>query len=315
MRDADEKTLPPRPTIFRQLVAIALLTAIGMTIFESVKQAIHPRISIWESHVVTIFFSAIVAAAAGTIVLRRIHAAHLSAVNEMRKTEAERAGRLASLGTLATGLAHEIKNPLAAILTSAQAARNLKDRPDSDEKLKQSLQNVVDSAMRCNEIVDKLRAFGGGRPAEMQASNLNEVARNAVESSRAFCESRQARIELALQDDLLQVMISSVQIEMLLVNLICNAAQAAETGVLITIRTERTRDGVRLAVQDNGRGISEEAKRRAFEPFYSTRHNEGGMGLGLSIAHGIVVNHLGSINIDGAVGKGTTVTVELPAAG
>jgi signal transduction histidine kinase len=285
----------------------------GMIIFETVKQVVHPQISIWQSHIVTILFSTMVAVAAGTLVLRRIHAAHRAAVLEMKRAERERAVRLASLGTLATGLAHEMKNPLAAILTSAQAALILKDKASHGEKLAKSLQNMVDSATRCNEIVDKLRVFAGGQSTEKKPCDLNEIVRSAAESSRTSCASDHAHIELAVQRNLPPVPMNAVGIELLLVNLIHNAAQAGEA-VQITIRTEQTRDGVRLTVEDNGRGINEDAKRRAFEPFFSTRHDQGGMGLGLSIAHGIVADHNGSIHIDGEPGKGTTVTVELPIA-
>ena len=310
----DENKRPARSALPRQLILIALLTLVGMTIFECAKQIVHPQISIWQSHLVTILFSTIVAVVAGTIVLRRNHAAHRAAVDEIKRTEAERAGRLSSLSTLATGLAHEIKNPLAAMLTSAHAAFNLKDKPDEGDKLARSLKNVVDSATRCNEIVDKLRKFAGRQQSEQQSGDLTEIIRSAAESTRAFCADHNALVELAIQQDLPPLSINAVEIELLLINLIHNAAEAAASAVQIKIRAEQIPNAVRLTVQDNGPGISEEVKQRAFEPFYSTRHDKGGMGLGLSIAHGIVADHNGSIRIDGEIGKGTTVTVELPFA-
>ena len=224
-----------------------------------------------------------------------------------------RAERLASVGTLATGLVHEIKNPLAALQIAALAALNNKDEGVSNGKLERSLRNVAESATRCNEIVKKLQRFVGGQNTERQSDDLNEVIRRATESTRAFCENQNARIEWTAQQDLPPVAMCGLEIELLLVNLIHNAAQAGEAGTQITICTHRTPDSVGIAVRDNGPGICEETAQRAFEPFYSTRHSEGGMGLGLSIAYGIVVDHGGSIRIYGQPGEGTTVEVELPA--
>ena len=237
-------------------------------------------------------------------------------ITEQKQAEQRlrRAERLASIGTLATGLVHEINNPLAALQIAAQAALNIKDKQAADGKLEKSLQNVVESAARCNEIVEKLRRFVGGQNSEKRSRDLNEIIRSAVESTGAFCESQDARIDWITRQDLPPVVMNNLEIELLLVNLIHNAAQTSAAAGQITIRTDRTPDSVRLIVQDNGPGVSEQTRQRAFEPFYSTRQTKGGMGLGLSIAYGIVVDHSGSIRIDGQPGKGTTVTVELPVA-
>ena len=223
-----------------------------------------------------------------------------------------RAERLVSIGTLATGLIHEINNPLAALQIATQAALNINGKQATGGKLERSLRNVVESAARCNEIVGKLRRFIGGQNTEKRPRDLNEIIHGVTESTRAFCEGRDARVEWTARQDLPPVTMNGLEIELLLVNLIHNAAQASAAAGQITIRTDRTPASVRLIVQDNGLGISEQARQRAFEPFYSTRQDEGGMGLGLSIAYGIAVDHGGSIRIDGQPGKGTTVTVELP---
>ena len=235
-------------------------------------------------------------------------------ITEQKQAEQRlsRAERLASIGTLATGLVHEITNPLAALQIAAQAALNMKDNPAADGKLEKSLRNVVDSAIRCDNIVKNLWRFVGGRNTERRSRDLNEIIGRAAESARDFCESHNTRIEWIEGQDLPPVAMNGLEIELLLVNLIHNAAQACEADGRITIRTQGTSDSVRLSVRDNGRGISEEAMQRAFEPFYTTRHGEGGMGLGLSIAYGIVADHGGSIRIDGRSDTGTTVQVELP---
>ena len=128
--------------------------------------------------------------------------------------------------------------------------------------------------------MEKLRRFVGGQNTERQFRDLNEIIRSAAESTRAFYEAHGTRIEWAARQDLPPVAMNGLEIELLLVNLIHNAAQASVVAGQITIQTDRTPGSVRLIVQDNGLGISEQAKQRGFEPFYSTRQGEGGMGLG-----------------------------------
>lgn len=235
-------------------------------------------------------------------------------ISEQKQAEQRlrRAERIASIGTLATGLVHEINNPLAALQIAAQAALNMKDSSAADGKLEKSLLNIVVSAARCDEIVNNLRRFIGGQNSEKESQDLNEIISRTVESTRPFCESHNTHISWAAKQNLPNVAMNSLEIELLLVNLIQNAAQACGTNGQIMICADTEPDLVKLTVQDNGLGISEETKQRAFEPFYTTRQSKGGMGLGLSIVHGIVVDHGGSISIEGQPDKGTTVTIELP---
>ena len=235
-------------------------------------------------------------------------------ITERKQSEQRlnRAERLASIGTMATGLVHEIANPLAALQIAAQAALNMRDNRDTDRKMERSLRNVVDSATRCDKIVKDLWRFVGGKNTERRSRDLNEIIVRAADSTRAFCDSHNASIEWIERKNLPPILMNGLEVELLLVNLIHNAAQACETRGIVTIFAEPTSDSVRLTVRDNGSGISEEAMGRAFEPFYTTREKEGGMGLGLSIAYGIVADHGGSIRIDGKPGQGTTVQVELP---
>jgi signal transduction histidine kinase len=235
---------------------------------------------------------------------------------ERKKAESElrSARRLAAIGTMAAGIAHEINNPIAAALNSAQAALRFKDDPDDATLLEECLHNVLRSAERCSQIVSNVLTFARQEQAEKKWCNLNQVLRSAREATLDYAALHHATIELATDDNLPQVRINAVAIEQLLVNLIHNSVEAGD-GVQITLRTEKTTAGVRVSVEDNGPGITPEQKERAFDPFYSTRYDEGGTGLGLSIAHGIVQGHGGSIEIDGAPGWGTTVTVDLPIGG
>ncbi len=236
---------------------------------------------------------------------------------ERKKAEDElrSARRLAAIGTMAAGIAHEINNPIAAALNSAQAALRFKDDPVDAPLLEECLQNVLRSAERCSQIVSNVLMFARQEQAEKQWCDLNQVVRRACEATHDYAAVHGATVELATDDSLPQVRINAVGIEQLLVNLIHNSVEAGNSGVQVNLQTERTAGGVRVTVSDNGPGITPEQQERAFDPFYSTRHNEGGTGLGLSIAHGIVQGHGGSIAIRGAPGQGTTVTVDLPFGG
>lgn len=248
----------------------------------------------------------------------------LSAELERKKAEDElrSARRLAAIGTMAAGIAHEINNPIAAALNSAQAALRFKDDPVDAPLLEECLQNVLRSAERCSQIVSNVLMFARQEQAEKQWCDLNQIVRRACDATRDYAALHGATVELATDDGLPQVCINAVGIEQLLVNLIHNSIEAGGGGdngggggVQVHLRTEQTADGVRVTVEDNGPGITPEQQERAFDPFYSTRHNEGGTGLGLSIAHGIVQGHGGAIEIRGGPGQGTTVTVDLPIGG
>lgn len=238
----------------------------------------------------------------------------LSSELQRKKAEEElrSARRLAAIGTMASGIAHEINNPIAAALNSAQAALRFRDDPEDAPLLEECLHNVLRSAERCSQIVSNVLTFARQERAEKDWRDLNEIIRSSRQATLDYAELHHATICLATDDQLPQVRINAVAIEQVLVNLIRNAIEAAPDGVHIVLRTEKTADGVLATVEDDGPGITPEQKERAFDPFYSTRHDEGGTGLGLSIAHGIVQSHGGSIEIRGAPGRGTSVAVDLP---
>ncbi|MBC8356797.1 MAG: response regulator [Planctomycetes bacterium] len=237
-------------------------------------------------------------------------------ITEQKQTEGalRRAERLASIGTMAAGIAHEINNPIAAALNAAEAAMRFKDDPDAKHLLERCLDNVVRSAHRCRLIVENVLKFSRQEPTERSLVDINSVVRDARVSALPYAEREIATIDLQLADDLPQVWINELEIEQVLTNLIDNASRSAEGPIQVTVRTARTKESVRFSVEDDGPGMSVEQRQRAFDPFYSTRQKQGGTGLGLSIAHGIVEGHGGNIEITSEVGPGTTVTVDLPIA-
>ena len=225
----------------------------------------------------------------------------------LRQTE-----RLASLGTLAAGIAHEINNPVGAILLAAEFGLQVKDDPDALALLERSLQDITRDARRCRDIVKSLLQFARHQPTDKWTTDLNDVVRRGVELAQAACSQCGADVQFELAGDLPAPAVNPTEIEQAVANLVRNAAEASPPRARITIRTQRTADGVQLSVEDAGRGMTADEVRRAFDPFFTTRLIQGGSGLGLSVTHGIIAGHGGAIRIDSAVGRGTTVIVDLP---
>lgn len=235
-------------------------------------------------------------------------------VTEQKRAEEtlRRTERLASLGTLAAGVAHELNNPLAAIVNSTQAALSPGDRSDREEFQTGCLTNVMDSANRCSRIVQDLLKFARQEPLEKRAEHPETIVQRVIEATHGVAEAHNAQVEVLSETPLPQFHVNALQIEQALVNLILNAIEANDQPVHVKIRLELVDDSVVIHVQDDGHGIDAEELEHAFEPFYSTRHEDGGTGLGLSIVHGIIKEHGGSVGIEGSPGAGVTITITLP---
>jgi PAS domain S-box-containing protein len=151
-------------------------------------------------------------------------------ITEQKQTEGalRRAERLASIGTMAAGIAHEINNPIAAALNAAEAAMRFKDDPDAKHLLERCLDNVVRSAHRCRLIVENVLKFSRQEPTERALADINSVVRDARVSALPHAERENATIELQLADDLPPVWINELEIEQVLTNLIDNAARSAD---------------------------------------------------------------------------------------
>ncbi|TDJ08331.1 MAG: PAS domain-containing sensor histidine kinase [Deltaproteobacteria bacterium] len=221
-----------------------------------------------------------------------------------------RSERLASIGTLAAGIAHEINNPLGGTLLAAQFALEFQD--DSDA-VTNALKVIVRQTKRCAEVVSGVLTFAREGRSEKRPADLNAVVRHARDLIRSYAKERGATLELLLAEGLPELDMNEAEIGLVIVNLIRNAVQASAEHIRLLTRSST--DFVELTIHDDGSGISEDEKRRLFEPFYTTRENEGGTGLGLSIAHGIVTGHEGTIDVESELEKGTLVTIRLPLAG
>ncbi|HET7292697.1 MAG TPA: ATP-binding protein [Vicinamibacteria bacterium] len=243
------------------------------------------------------------------------------AFNDMtrRLAEAQRqltqADKLASVGRLAAGVAHEINNPLTGVLTYASFL--LKRAAGSPEQ-RQDLEVIVRETKRCREIVRGLLDFARQTPPRRQGTDLNEVVRRAVTIMMNQLALHRVALALDLATDLPEASADANQIQQVVVNLLVNAADAiGDGGGEIRLSTRATASeagpGAEIVVEDGGSGIAAADLPRLFEPFFTTKGTRG-TGLGLAVTWGIVQSHGGAIDVQSEEGKGTRFTVRLPLA-
>jgi two-component system NtrC family sensor kinase len=230
---------------------------------------------------------------------------------EMKKIHSQlfRSEKLASLGKLAAGVAHEINNPLTGILTNSSLL--LEDLEANDPR-REDVEVMVNETIRCREIVKRLLDFAKQTKPQKRLASINGLIENIILLVRNQASFRNVTIEKQLAADVPDVLVDPDQVQQVFVNIILNAAEAMTKGGTLTIRSTTTPDGQFIAVSfaDTGPGIPEEVREQIFDPFYTTK--EHGTGLGLSITYGIVEQHGGSISVDSTVGKGSTFTILLP---
>jgi two-component system NtrC family sensor kinase len=223
------------------------------------------------------------------------------------------AERLASLGMLAAGVAHEVNNPLGGIL--ALTALTLEDLPP-DHPDRHNLEVVLRQTERCRDIVKGLLDFSRQSEIAMRKLDVNDVLRETLALIAQQSAFFNVQIERRLADGLPSVTGDRSQLQQVVLNMLMNAAQAMGERGTITITTAPVDAGrdVEIRITDTGCGIPPEAIDRIFDPFFTTREGGRGTGLGLAIAYGIVTQHRGHIAVQSEVGKGTTFTIRLPAA-
>jgi len=223
-----------------------------------------------------------------------------------------RAERLASLGTLAAGIAHEINNPISAAWTAAETAKTLKNRPNTEPMMDECLDAISDTVKRCQVIVDNVLRFARQESSEKKPHDVNQIVEQAIETTAYYTRGHGIQLSFDRQDDLPLARINAPEIEQVLVNLIRNAAQAGQAKQ-IHLSTSLQDGQIAMRVKDNGRGIPEQYRERIFDPFFTTNETAEGTGLGLAISHGIVQDNQGTIELTSTVGVGSVFTVLLPA--
>jgi two-component system NtrC family sensor kinase len=240
---------------------------------------------------------------------------------ELRRAQAEtmRGEKLASVGLLASGVAHELNNPLTGILTFSHLMRQKLPDKSADAE---DMDLVIRETKRCAAIIKRLLDFAREKHPEKKFTDLSQVIDDTVRIVERPAHLRDIEITLDLDRTLPPIWIDADQIKQVIMNMLVNAQHAVEEKGNITIRTRRTRDPrapadankpmVELSIVDTGCGIPEENLRRIFDPFFTSKDVGKGTGLGLSVSHGIVEAHGGLIEVESKVGEGSTFRVFLP---
>ncbi|OPX94681.1 MAG: Sensor protein ZraS [Syntrophorhabdus sp. PtaU1.Bin002] len=219
------------------------------------------------------------------------------------------ADRLATIGQLAAGVAHELNEPLGHILGFAQLVQKC---PGLPIQAKADVDRILNTSLYAREIVKKLLIFSRQISPQKTRVNLNHLVRNGLNLLEFRCASDGIVIRCSLSPDLPEIDADPSQVTQVFVNLIVNAIQAMPSGGTLTICTLKERGKVSLTIEDNGVGMDEEVLQKIFTPFFTTKDVGLGTGLGLPVAHGIITAHGGSIKVESKVGKGTTCRIQLP---
>ncbi|MBW2018669.1 MAG: PAS domain-containing protein [Deltaproteobacteria bacterium] len=219
--------------------------------------------------------------------------------------------KLSSVGKLAAGVAHEINNPLTAVLTNSML---LLEELTEDDPMYEDLKAIADETLRCREIVRGLLEFARQEAPAKVESDLNRIVTSMVSLVRKQFSFKNITIKQNLAENLPVVKLDRDQFQQVIVNILINAMEAIERDGEIRVETSyhESEQTIELKIKDTGRGIPEEARLKLFDPFFTTK--DTGTGLGLSISHGIIERHGGSISFDSQVGQGTTFTITLPVA-
>lgn len=244
---------------------------------------------------------------------------------DLRLAEAEvaRGEKLASIGQLAAGIAHELNNPLTGVLTFTHLLR--KKMPDGSQDA-EDLDLVIRETKRCASIIRRLLDFAREKTPEKQLVDLNRVIDDTVRFVERSAALQHVEIAMELDDDLPEFYVDADLIKQVLMNILVNAQQAIEGRGTITVRSHfhvarklaHTGGGavpaVEITISDTGCGIPTANLQRIFDPFFTSKEVGKGTGLGLSVSYGIVASHGGDIEVESTVGEGTTFRIYLPAS-
>lgn len=224
------------------------------------------------------------------------------------QTQLRHADRLATIGQLSAGVAHEINEPLGSILGFSQ----LIQETNIDETTLQDIDKIIKATLHAREIIRKLMLFSRQMPPRKSRINMNQI----IEEGLYFLESRFVKnaiqLERQYEDHLPEIVADPGQIHQVLVNLAVNSMHAMPHGGTFAIKTSAVNNEVHLIISDTGVGMSEEVRQKIFLPFFTTKDVQEGTGLGLSVVHGIVAAHHGRIEVTSQLGEGTTFVIMLP---
>ena len=249
-----------------------------------------------------------------THLINQIFRADLKRVQTLH--EVEQSSKLASIGRLAAGVAHEINNPLAIINEKAGLIKDIfafKEEYKHDTKIPGLIDSILASVERCGKITKRLLGFARHLDVSIQIIDIKTVIEDVLGFLVKEAEYRSIAINLDIEEDIPQFETDRGKVQQILLNLVNNAFAAMQDNGSLDIKIRRVEnDFVSISVKDNGHGIPEEDLKRIFEPFFSTKTKSGGTGLGLSITYGLIQELNGTLNVVSTFGKGSEFTITLP---
>ncbi len=221
--------------------------------------------------------------------------------------------KLASVGTLAAGVSHEINNPIGVIKNKVKILRYRVEDGDEQTQLLNELDVVDKHVNRIAKITDGLLQFSRERPFELQPLDLASLLREAADLVRV--PFRAAEVELRVTPAVPAGVVvngSGNHLLQVLINILLNAKDASEAGSIVALSCSHAGQEVLIEVLDYGQGIESELLEKVFDPFFTTKDVDKGTGLGLAISHGIVARHHGRIEVESEIGRGTCFRIALP---
>jgi signal transduction histidine kinase len=234
---------------------------------------------------------------------------------EIRKSEArmkmhmERTDRLNILGELTAGIAHELNTPLANILGFAEL---LKPKTEGDNEASADVDKIISSAIYSREVVKKLMFFACEMPQEMKKVNIVPSIKSAIDLLDATFRKNEVKYIVKIEEEQLWLKADTIQLTQIIFNLVINAIYFSPKNALVTIEAFQKNDSIILQIKDEGSGLTDLALEKVFQPFFTTKPVGEGSGLGLSVVHGIISSHKGSITAVNNPDRGATFTVILP---
>ena len=221
--------------------------------------------------------------------------------------------KMANLGNVAAGIAHEIRNPLSGINLFLNGIDENFDNPEAADDIRELIQGAQKASDKIATVIKRVIDFS--RPGQLQLSlrDINIPVREAVELSRTTLRKKGIKIETNLNDDLPPIYIDPQPVEQVILNLLNNAAEAMkdlDRTKRIRVTTTKENDNLMISVSDSGTGIPEEIRAKIFDPFFTTSTN--GSGIGLSLCQRIIIDHGGKIKVFSSKGRGTDFIIKLP---
>ncbi|MDW7668757.1 MAG: ATP-binding protein [Bacillota bacterium] len=236
----------------------------------------------------------------------------LEDITEIRKLESQvrRAEKLSAVGELASGVAHEIRNPMGIIKTISQTInKDIKEKDINEEDINEGMEIIIHEIDRANKVIKELLDFAKPTIRQVKLYSLDKLIKEILLITTKYAQQHHVHINYTSKEDV-EILLDTEKLKQGVINIVFNAIQAMPNGGNVNIELKIKENWAELTFEDNGTGIPHEKLEKIFEPFYTTKRQ--GTGLGLSITHRIIEEHKGYMEIESKLGKGTKIRINLP---